>query len=139
MTKTYYFTGPCKWAKVYQPDDYKGDKRWKINVYLNKETKKLLKESGVQLKIREDDDGEFVVFSRPVERQYQDETKEFKPPKIFDKELVEIEDLIGNGSVITAKISVFDTAKGTGHRLEAIRVDNLVRYEENQTDESEVF
>ena len=139
MTKTYYFTGPCKWAKLYQPDDYKGDKRWKINVYLNKETKKLLKESGVQLKIREDDDGEFVVFSRPVERQYQDETKEFKPPKIFDKELVEIEDLIGNGSVITAKISVFDTAKGTGHRLEAIRVDNLVKYEENQTDETEVF
>ena len=139
MTKTYYFTGPCKWAKVYQPDDYKGDKKWKVNFYLNKETKKLLKESGVQLKIRDDDDGEFVVFSRPVERQYQDEVKEFKPPKIFNKELEEIEDLIGNGSVITAKISVFDTAKGTGHRLEAIRVDSLVKYEENQTDESEVF
>lgn len=139
MTKTYYFTGPCKWAKVYQPDDYKGDKKWKVNLYLNKETKKLLKDSGVQLKIRDDEDGEFVVFSRPVERQYQDEVKFFEPPKIFNKELEKIEDLIGNGSVITAKISVFDTAKGTGHRLEAIRVDNLVKYEENQTEESEVF
>lgn len=139
MTKTYYFTGPCKWAKVYQPDDYKGDKKWKVNLYLNKETKKLLKDSGVQLKIRDDEDGEFVVFSRPVERQYQDELKFFEPPKIFNKELEKIEDLIGNGSVITAKISVFDTAKGTGHRLEAIRVDNLVKYEENQTEESEVF
>lgn len=139
MTKTYYFTGPCKWAKVYQPDDYKGDKKWKVNVYLNKETKKQLKEAGVQLKIREDEDGEFVVFSRPVERQYQDEVKFFEPPKIFNKELEKIEDLIGNGSVITAKISVFDTAKGTGHRLEAIRVDSLVKYEENQTEESEVF
>lgn len=139
MTKTYYVTGPCKWAKIKTPDDYKGDKRWKVNVYLNKETKKTVKETGVPFKIKEDEDGEYVCFSRPVEKMHKEELKTFEPPKVFDTDLNEIDDLIGNGSVVTAKISVFDTAKGPGHRLEALRVESLVHYEEPETDQDSVF
>ena len=137
MTKFYYFTGPCKWAKVYTPDDYKGEKKWKINLYLNKDTKKTLRETEVPLKIREDEDGEYVVFSRPVSRQFKDELKEFTPPKVIDKDHEGITALIGNGSTVTVKISVFDTSKGAAHRLEAVRVDNMIEYEEQEQEEGE--
>lgn len=141
-TKTHYFTGPCKWAKLKVPDEYRGEKKWKVNVYLTKDSQKLLKQTGVPLKLREDDDGIYVTFSRPTEKTYnrdgKDETVQFSPPKVFDGELNEIDDLIGNGSIITAKVSVFpDKGSGPSHRLEAVRVDKLVKYEEKT--EEEVF
>jgi hypothetical protein len=128
-----YFSGPCKWAKVREPDDYQGDKKWKVDVYLNKDELKQLKASGLSLKIREDDDGKFVQFSRSVEKEIKGELIKFDPPKVLDKELNPIDSLVGNGSTVTAKIAVFDTAKGKGHRLEALRVDELIEFvPENQ-------
>jgi len=128
-----YFEGPCKWAKIKDPDDYQGVKRWKIDQYLTKEGFKQLKESGLSLKIRQDDDGKYVSFSRSVEKEIKGEVVKFDPPKILDKELNTLDALVGNGSTVTTKIIVFDTAKGKGHRLEAVRVNELIEFiPENQ-------
>lgn len=135
--KTYYITGPCKWAKLITPDEYKGEKKWTINVYLNKETKKQVKDTGVAFKIREDEDGEYVIFTRSMEKLFKKDGKnevvEFGPPELFDKDLNKLDCLIGNGSIVTAKINVFND---TAHRLEAVRVDNLVKYKQS-TEEKE--
>lgn len=123
-----YFTGPCKWAKLSTPDEFRGEKKWKLNLYLDKTTKSQLKKSGLQLKIREDEDGEYITLTRPVQKEFDDGVKDFEPPKILDKEHNPLDVLLGNGSKVTAKVLVYDSAMGKGHRLEAVRVDDLVEY-----------
>lgn len=128
-SKLYYFTGPCKWAKVYEPDDYNGEKKWKIDVFLDKNSLKDLKATGCKLKVKEDEDGKkFVTFNRPVVKEIKGEMKDFEPPKVLDKDHNPITDLIGNDSTVTVKVQVYDTQMGPGHRLEAVRVDNLIPY-----------
>jgi hypothetical protein len=43
-------------------------------------------------------------------------------------------DAIGNGSTVTAKLSIYDSKFGKGTRLEAVRVDEHVPYEGNKLD-----
>lgn len=130
-SKYLYFTGPCKWAKVYEPDEFNGEKKWKIDVYLNKAGLKDLKDSGLKLKVREDDEGNrYVTFNRPLFKEIKGELKEFEPPRILDADgKTPITDLIGNDSIVTVKVQAYDTSMGMGHRLEAVRVDELKRYE----------
>lgn len=138
MSKFHYFTGPCKWAKVYDPDEYNGERKWKIDVFLNKNEIKSLKESGLKLKVKEDEEGlKFVTFSRPVVKEIKGEMVDFDPPKVLDKDHNPITDLIGNGSLVTAKVLVYNSAMGPGHRLEAVRVDNLVSYDPDAQQQGE--
>ena len=137
-TKYMYFTGLCKWAKLQTPDEYNGEKKWKINVYLTKNEQKQFKESGLKLKLKEDDDGVYVTFSRPLEVKYPNgDVREFQAPEVIDAELNPIDTLIGNGSTVTAKVEVFDSNFGIAHRLDKVRVDNLVKYEAPELEEGE--
>lgn len=130
MTTTYhYFTGPCTWAKLKKPDDFNGVKNWKINVYLDKKGIDELKASGLRVRPKKDDEGKlFVTFRRPVEKEIKGEIVEFDPPTLLGKENEPLDKLVGNGSVVTVKVSVFDTRMGKGHRLESVRVENLIEY-----------
>jgi hypothetical protein len=135
MSTSYlYFSGPCKWAKVYDPDDFNGEKKWKIDVFLNKAGLKDLKDAGLKLKVKEDDEGNrYVTFNRPVFKEIKGELKEFDPPRVLDKDgKTPITDLIGNDSIVTVKVQAYDTTMGMGHRLEAIRVDELKKYEKQE-------
>ena len=38
-------------------------------------------------------------------------------------------DSIGNGSEVTIKVAAYSSVKGKGHRLEAVKVENLIPYE----------
>lgn len=134
-TKFLYFTGPCKWAKLKTPDEYNGVKKWKINVYLNKNELKQLKDSGLRLKVKEDEDGSFVTFNRDVEKDFGGEVKSFEPPQILDSSNEPIDVLVGNGSTVTAKVAVFDSAMGKAHRLEKVRIDNLVEFVQEEEGE----
>lgn len=134
MSTAYYkFTGKCKWAKLVEPDDFKGQKKWKINLYLDKAGQRQLNESEARLSLKTDDDGKYVTFSRPIQKKIKDEIIEQGPPwvlHVVDGEEQDFEDptKIGNLSTVTCKISVFDTQMGKGHQLEAVRVDELVEY-----------
>lgn len=139
-TKYYYFSGPCKWAKVYEPDDFQGERKWKIDVYLDKRQLKELKESGIKLKVREDEEGgKFVTFTRAMFKEGKDKNlKEYTPPRILAADSkTEITDLIGNGSEVTVKIETYDTSLGKGSRLAAVRVDKLVKFERAEEDNGE--
>lgn len=143
--------GFCKWAKVYDPDDYQGAKRWALTFYPDNEDEwAVIKKSGLQLRPKEDDLGKFIQLRRPVSKVFGDEVTFFSPPKITgavnvhyvndegeevrqfrkgDKiERVGEPVLIGNESKVIVNICVYDTRQGKGHRLEALNVLDLVEY-----------
>ena len=111
---------------------------YQVPLYLDDENLKMYKESGLQLQIKEDSDGKYVVFKRK-HTEYNFARKEQVtngPVEVRirkGKEYVPAPDiLIGNGSVITCKVEAYDTPRrgvGTkGHRLLAVAVEELVEY-----------
>lgn len=127
-TKIFYFSGPCKWAKLQTPDSYNGQDRWKIDLYLTKKDLKILEESGSKVKIKEDDDGKFVSFSRKTTMEVKGEVQDLGPPMVIDKDKQPFDKEIGNGSLVTCKVAIYDTRMGKGTRLEAVRVDEWKEY-----------
>jgi hypothetical protein len=128
-TKIFYFSGPCKWAKLSTPDEYNGQESYKINVYLNKADLRTLDEAGSKIKVKEDDDGKYVTFSRKKVQEIAGDLKDMGPPMVIDTNKESFTADIGNGSDVTCKVSIYDTRMGKGTRLEAVRVDNHVVYD----------
>ena len=126
-TQTYYLRGICKWAMVHSIDEKYGN--YKINVYLDDESKERYVKSGLQMTPKTDEDGEFVVFRRAASKVIKGETVNFGKPKVLNVDNEVTNDLIGNGSKVTIKVLAFDTMNGIGHRLDAVKIDNLVPYE----------
>jgi hypothetical protein len=162
--------GKAVYLKVYTPDEYNGQENWKAGLTVTKETYETLREAGCQLrkKFAEgidmiDEGTPFVTFKRPVEKKFNDETVNFCPPQIFDKDgekMVSYEvdgkvvrqfkdgepkpeqvgepKLIGNGSDIEITISLYNTKSfGKGTRLESIRVIDLIEYTPPEDDEKD--
>lgn len=145
----YYFKGKVKWAKVYDvpKDDVFKDKKgrtitkpaaWSLDLYMDDVSMAAYKKSGIQRKIREDQDGhEFVQFDRPLKRKMKDEEITLDPPRILDSENNPYEGTarIGNDSVVTICVDVYDSQMGKGSRLEAIRIEELVEYTKDSVSE----
>lgn len=142
--------GKFKWTKIYEPDEYSGDKRFIMNFYPEDgaEWEKFSK-SGLQLKVKDDEDGKFITLRRPFKRLFGDDVVFFSPPEITgaftvqyknskgevvrsykkgEEEPVRVGDAItiGNGSLGLVNICIYDTQKGKGHRLENIKILDLV-------------
>lgn len=135
-SKTWYFTGTCKWAKVVEPD--KKYNKYSIDLFMDNDNMEKFKKSGAQLKVRENDEGEtFITFSRPTASLGRDgKIKEHGAPLLLSVNGDPLKDtLVGNGSTVTVKVDVYDTPKGKGTRLEAVRVDNLVAFTKREVDE----
>lgn len=122
----YYLSGKAKWAKLFKPDEKY--KNWQIQVYLDDASMKTYDESGMTMQKKQDDDGVFVTFRRPEAKVIRDELVKFSPPEVLDSEGNKSDQLVGNGSEVTIKVIVYDTMKGKGHRLEAVKVNKLVPY-----------
>lgn len=134
-TKYFKLTGPCKWAKLSKPDQKYNV--YSINLYLDERGLKTLKESGVQLTVKQDDQGSYVVFRRPVAKLIRGDLVKFDPPKVSIQTpdgYPEYTGLVGNGSVVTCDIAVYDTIKGKGHTLQSVTVRELVEYVSKQSD-----
>lgn len=125
-TKYYYLKGKAKWVKARKPDEKYGN--YTMNLYLDKESEKAFEESGLQIEPKKDEDGIFYTFRRPHEKLIKKEAVVFGAPKVFNADNTEFDGLVGNGSRVTVKVSVYDTIKGKGHRWESIRVEELVEY-----------
>lgn len=132
MSKVYYFKGTAMWAKLHRPDDFRGDKRWSIGLIPDKESQQLLDDSGLTIKGRKTDNGTLYTFRRPVIKEIKGEEVEFEAPEVVDNKGKPFDGTIGNGSTVTLKVTVYDTRNGPGHRLEAVRVDELVEFGDGQ-------
>lgn len=133
-SKYYFFSGVAKWAKLDKPDQKYGF--YGIDVYLDEGSMQKFDESGLNLKMKTDEGGSYVTFRRDPEKLLDGMAE--KPEKlIFDKEVskyVSFDKAIGNDSLVTVKVQVYDSQKGKGHRLEAVAVENLVPYENGDDD-----
>lgn len=136
-TQFYYFKGKCNWARLYEGMEDEKFGHYGIDFF--PEDNEAFKATGVQLQPRENEDGEvFYKLRRNPEALIKGEVVKFGPPKVVDKDNESFDKLIGNGSTVTVKIGVYDTRKGKGHRLESVRVEDLVVYEKDEEGESNV-
>jgi hypothetical protein len=94
-SKTNYwrFKGHISWAKVYDPDTFRGSTNWLLNFYpLDEAEWENFKKSGIQGKPKEDDGeksgikGKFVTLKRPVMKAIKGNPVYFTPPRIYDEE-----------------------------------------------------
>ena len=133
-----YLQGKAKWVRTTAPDPWGN---WKMDLYFNPESKskwnQAKEEFGLLNNTRTDADGDFITLKRPMEKKRRDgRTFGFAPPEVLQSDgTTPLRDtLVGNGSDVTAKVSIYQYNKpggGKGHaaRWEAIRVDNLIPYD----------
>ncbi len=144
-TKTYKFVGKALWAKVYDADEFRGSRNWKIDLEVDAENLALYKESGIQGKVKENENGPVVSFKRPETKLIKGVQQIFSGPKILDKDDKVIVDykknadntaferigdpvLIGNGSLVECTVQVYDTPMGKGQRLISVKILDLITY-----------
>ncbi len=131
-TSTLYFSGKGSWAKLSKPDTkFNHVGQYSIQVELDEVNLKKFNDSKMQLKIKYNDEGKpYVQFKRLHKALMKGELVELGKPQVLNAEgEPENPDIaIGNGSDVTVKVITYDGAKGKGHRLEAVRIDNLIPY-----------
>lgn len=134
-TQILYITGEAQWARVYadQMDTAYGE-TFHINVNPDDASMIALKTSGSRVTGKEDEDGKlWFKFRRDNKKEFKPgEVEVLGPPKVVtkvDEEYVPFKERIGNGSIVTVKLSVYPSKKGAGTRLEAVCVDKHVPYE----------
>lgn len=147
-TKHYIFKGITKWAKVHKPDEEY--QNYQVPLYMDEKSWADYEESGIRLMTKKDKEtGEpFVTFKRKHAEfnNFKKKNQINGPPKVLilkdDGTYAPLgEDvLIGNGSVVSVKVEVYDTPRtgGKGHRLLAVGVEKLVEYKPNAAPESNV-
>jgi hypothetical protein len=120
------FTGIAKWAKVKTPEEFRGTSKYSIDLYLDKDELSRFRGLDLAVKIRKDDSGTFVKLSRYTEKEFKGERVTFEAPKLWYNGEA-FDGLIGNGSKVTCRVTVYGD-KVKAHRLEAVRIDELVEY-----------
>ena len=156
-TEWVYFSGKGSWFnKLTTPDMEYGN--WQIKLNFNDESyQKFMKlkepledgTEGILNEIKQDEEGFFHVFKRPIKKEYKDrnnvtQTIFFEPPVVLDgTKGKDVEPQpwdkkvgIGNGSDITVKAEVykynkpFRKGKGRAIRLFSVLIENLIPYEQ---------
>lgn len=131
-TSTYEFTGECRWAKLDKADDKYN--KYSIEVKLDEAAVKLYDKAGCMGRPSKDGAGYYTFRRDPNGKVWKgkDQVPAGKPLVIFP-DGTPCHDLIGNGSKVTVKVDVYDYdnsfGKGKGTRLEAVCINELIKYE----------
>lgn len=131
-TKNYTFEGLCKWAKLIEPDQKYGN--FSIDVLLDDQQQAVYKAAGCQGKLRE---GYASFKRRPKVLTQKGELLDFGAPSVTDMTGKPIDKLLGNGSRVRVEVSVYDTSKGPGTRLNNVTVLDLVEFTPNKPQATE--
>jgi hypothetical protein len=139
-TEFVFVQGKGSWVKTIAPNKYG---KWSVQLHPNEaslEIIKKLKEEGIKNELKKDEDGYYMTFSRPVNKEIRGKLTGFQPPRLLDgaKKLPDgthppLDERVGNGSDVTLKLEVYKHKTPSGGeakaaRLLSIRVDNLVPY-----------
>lgn len=133
-----YLKGTVNYAKVGSENYDKKFNIWVVDFYPQPESKAIMKSNGLQNKPKFDQEGkEFFKIRRDRSKKMGDEVVQFGPPKVVlatgeTKDgvpvAVDYNGLIGNGSEVTLKLSVYGQGDRVGSRLEGLRIDKLIEY-----------
>src|SRR5215217_556688 len=124
-SKIWKFRGKARWFKVYEPETFKNQTNWKVELVVDDETLKEFKKSSIQKKVKEVDGENVIAFTRPQTKEIKGVNNLFHAPKIYNKdgeviidyEVNEAKDgfdrvgdplLIGNGSDVEVSVTVYD-------------------------------
>lgn len=142
-TRIFDLTGTGKWVKPYPgQEDTKYGVMSTMDFYPDKESMAIFKGSGSRIDIRKDDSGqEFLKLTRKVEQIVRDEPLGYPQvvTKNADGKYVLFDKIIGNGSKVSVKISVYDSKFGPGTRWEGIEVIDLVSYDPDNTSKQPLY
>lgn len=126
-TEYHYFEGTARFYRSKTPDEYGN---YSLKIKLDDVDK--YKKSGIQCEL--DEEGG-VWFRRPDQKLFKDELTKLGPPNTVDKDGSPINDLVGEGSKIIAKVKSYDTKAGRkGHQLEAVQVLDLEKVDTGSKD-----
>ena len=132
------FEGIAEWPKLFEfnrdkPEWSKEtDGEYTLRVIVDAETQAKLKASGTQKKFNTDPEGRGMVYA-PTRPHKARQDWQGGPPKVFGPDArpwnTEEDGLIGNGSRVRVRVSVYDAGGGRkGTRLEAVQVIEHVPY-----------
>jgi hypothetical protein len=134
-----FIKGELVWIKTQRdrPEEYEGKKTWSITQYPDKDGLELVRELqaiGIKNKLKRDDKGWFVKWSRPTEQVKNEKVvKVFDPPIIVDSDGNVIDGPINNGAIGTVKIDFTEgkTSKGKYYtaRLVGAKLDTYSLWE----------
>lgn len=136
-----YIKGKGKWLKIFAGQEDTEFKCWPLDLYLDEEQLAVFKSWNSELKLREDKDTAepYIKLRRPTMKLIKDKLVHFDPPEVLSSDNGKWSGAkIGNGSELTCKVVVYDSKKGKGVRLEAVRVDVHVPFEGTEVDTSNV-
>lgn len=132
-----FLKGKFKWMQHIRPDTAFEPHSWRVNLYPDApslEIIKGLKKAGMQNHLKMDDDGQYMSFKRPTERNIKGRREALLPPKVVDKLGVPVEVPVGNGSDGILELEVYShktqqpgVTKKAG-RWVGCRLDNFVPY-----------
>lgn len=128
----YYFKGKAMWSECNKINKYG---KYAIKLLVDEAAAKEFKAIGTRSSPKEMDDGDYLIsFSRkPDAKVFKNGEKlDAGPPEVIDADGNPYVGDIGNGSDVTVKVNVFkwdnSFGKGTGMRLDKVRIENLVEY-----------
>ena len=128
-------TGKSKFAFVHRFNQFG---KWVVGIYPDQpsldKVRKLIEE-GIKNELKKDDDGYWIAFSRPPEKQDRTGRKfSLSPPLVVDKDGRSTTDNIGYGSDIAVRLETYGGKSLIGStykaaRLSGVKIYNLVPYE----------
>ena len=135
MLEPIYLSGKCHYASVVEPNTT-FEPTWQIDIALDKESKKIVEEAGLNIKNKGDDRGQYVTLKRKVLRK---DGSRRQAPSVKDSQNNPWDSkLIGNGSTVNVKALPFDWnyAGKTGRSadLTAVQVVDLIEYSADDFD-----
>jgi len=127
--------GNAYWAALQQPNTT-FDPKWQIDVCnLTAEMKSIVEDTGLRVKNKGDDRGDFVSLSRRTLRK--DGTPNMQPD-VKDRGKNPFTELVGNGSEVNVKFRTWEYdnsfGKGTSGDLMAVQVVNHIPYASKEGD-----
>lgn len=123
-----------KWAKLVTPDEYKGKKKWSVNIYPSTDEQwKELTEAGVRVRKEKDTGVEFILGQRNC---ITTRGEAVTPPQVVDIYRNPFNGQIGNGSVCNIIADVIDLSKNDDYKgnmlyLKKVQVVKLVEADED--------
>lgn len=130
--ETAIISGKAFWTKLNRKDEFSDKYQMDIG-NLSEKSREVLVSHGVMFKNKDDDRGEFVTAK----------TRYNVPVMNSDKELMDTDTLIGNGSDVRVKVAfnknhAFSDKYGTSLYLNKVQVIELVQYGEDDFDDDDL-
>lgn len=122
----WYFEGDLVFSNLSVPDEQY--KMYGLTIAVDEKNYSLFVDSGIQTKVRTDSrtNQKLISFKRPSKKLVNDTMQAVDPPVVLNSDKEQISgSTVDRGSTVVAKVLVYKTLKGVGHRLQSVMVTKI--------------